>query len=552
MRLTVNGERARAPQPAAHAAAARAARGARHHEPQGRLPAGRLRRVHGARRRRGAALVPPAARRGRRRRRSPPSRGSAQHDDLSPVQAAFDEHYAAQCGFCTSGMMMAAHASSTHSRRRRREDILEALGGHVCRCTGYVKIVDAVEAAARGRRSTPRGRRRASSPSEAEVADPGSRHEGRRRTPAALRRRRARHRRDACTSTTSACRGMLWAKALRSPHHNAAITRLDTSKAEALPGVHAVVTHKDVPARTSTATSRRSACPPTSRCWPTDEVRYKGQPIAAVAADERGRRAARPSTRSRSTTRSASRFFDIRKAFDPDAPQIHPWGNRCIRTSSPYNDRRDAQGRHRRGVRRRRDVIVQGVYRPAAIEHCPLETQVALVVPEASGRLTIYSCTQAMYFSMGVVAAHLQLPLNKLKFVGGTVGGGFGGKVDTASRDDLRAARAQGRAAGQVALDARGGVPRLLDARPVAHGDRRRGDERRLDPRPQDADAARRRRLRALLALRRDEARVPPHRRVHDPERRISTASSCSRTACRRRRCAASASPRCRSPSRCT
>ena len=54
-------------------------------------------------------------------------------------------------------------------------------------------------------------------------------------------------------------------------------------------------------------------------------------------------------------------------------------------------------------------------------------------MPEASGRLTIYSCTQAMYFSMGVVAAHLEVPLNKLKFVGGTVGGGFGGKVDTAS-----------------------------------------------------------------------------------------------------------------------
>jgi len=62
-----------------------------------------------------------------------------------------------------------------------------------------------------------------------------------------------------------------------------------------------------------------------------------------------------------------------------------------------------------------------------------METQVAAAVPEPSGRLVIYSCTQAMYFSMGVVAAHLQLPLNKLKFVGGTVGGGFGGKVDTAA-----------------------------------------------------------------------------------------------------------------------
>jgi len=76
---------------------------------------------------------------------------------------------------------------------------------------------------------------------------------------------------------------------------------------------------------------------------------------------------------------------------------------------------------------------VQGVYRPQAIDQVPIEPQVALAVPEPDGRLTIYSCTQAMYFSMGVVAAHLQWPLNKLKFVGGTVGGGFGGKVDTAT-----------------------------------------------------------------------------------------------------------------------
>ena len=79
------------------------------------------------------------------------------------------------------------------------------------------------------------------------------------------------------------------------------------------------------------------------------------------------------------------------------------------------------------------DTIVQGVYRPAAIEHAPIETQVCQVVPEPNGRLTIYSCTQALYFSLGVVAAHLQVPLNKLKIVGGTTGGGFGGKVDTAT-----------------------------------------------------------------------------------------------------------------------
>ena len=78
----------------------------------------------------------------------------------------------------------------------------------------------------------------------------------------------------------------------------------------------------------------------------------------------------------------------------------------------PYNHRRVRKGDVDWAFDKA-DLIVEGTYRPQAIEHCPLETQVALVVPEANGRLTIYSCTQAMYFSLGVVAAHLQVPLNK-------------------------------------------------------------------------------------------------------------------------------------------
>jgi aerobic carbon-monoxide dehydrogenase small subunit len=71
-------------------------------------------------------------------------------ESLSPLQAAFTHHYAAQCGFCSSGMMLAAHAYVEAGGSDDRTAIQEALGGHVCRCTGYVKIIDAVAAAARG------------------------------------------------------------------------------------------------------------------------------------------------------------------------------------------------------------------------------------------------------------------------------------------------------------------------------------------------------------------------------------------------------------------
>ncbi len=224
--------------------------------------------------------------------------------------------------------------------------------------------------------------------------------------------------------------GMLWAKALRSPIHRGDITRLDTRKAEQHPGVRAVVTHEDVP-KNVYGHLEALGVPADEPLLAVDEVRFKGQPIAVVAAEDE------------ETAREAAELIDleldeqeplldVRKAFDPDAPQIHPWGN----WYPHYEDERDRRQIRKGDVDRafdEADVIVQGVYRPAAIEHAPLETQISLSVPEPDGRLTIYSCTQAMYFSLGVVAAHLQVPLNRLKLVGGTVGGGFGGKVDSAT-----------------------------------------------------------------------------------------------------------------------
>jgi aerobic-type carbon monoxide dehydrogenase small subunit (CoxS/CutS family) len=76
--------------------------------------------------------------------------GLGERAELSPVQAAFHEGYAAQCGFCTPGMVVAAHALLGRTQGDPADaEIAEALSGHFCRCTGYVKIVDAVKAAGR-------------------------------------------------------------------------------------------------------------------------------------------------------------------------------------------------------------------------------------------------------------------------------------------------------------------------------------------------------------------------------------------------------------------
>jgi aerobic-type carbon monoxide dehydrogenase small subunit (CoxS/CutS family) len=94
-------------------------------------------------------------------------------DELSPVQAAFDQHYAAQCGFCTAGFLLAATALVERRPEATRDEVFEALSGHVCRCTGYVKIVKAVEAALSGD-VKPEEVEPSFEPEEAEVLIPGS------------------------------------------------------------------------------------------------------------------------------------------------------------------------------------------------------------------------------------------------------------------------------------------------------------------------------------------------------------------------------------------
>jgi CO/xanthine dehydrogenase Mo-binding subunit len=223
---------------------------------------------------------------------------------------------------------------------------------------------------------------------------------------------------------------MLWAKALRSPLHHAGIKSMDTKRAESIKGVHAVVTWEDVP-RLVYGHLEALGIPGDEPLLAKDEVRYKGQPIALVAAeDEETAQQAVEAIELDLDERPA--LLDVRKAADPHAPQAHHWGNWYPHFEADMDVRQIRKGDTDRAFDQA-DTIVKGVYRPAANEHCPLEPQTALVVPEPDGRLTIYSCTQALYFSMGVVAAHLEWPLNKLKFVGGTVGGGFGGKVDTAT-----------------------------------------------------------------------------------------------------------------------
>jgi CO/xanthine dehydrogenase Mo-binding subunit len=120
--------------------------------------------------------------------------------------------------------------------------------------------------------------------------------------------------------------------------------------------------------------------------------------------------------------------FDMEEALQPGAPIVTHWGtNYFVYEGHPC--RRVRFGDVDKGFAEA-DYIVEGRYQTSPIEHAPTETTACLVKPEPDGRFTVYTNTQALFFTLDNTALILQIPFNKLHFVGGTVGGGFGGKVD--------------------------------------------------------------------------------------------------------------------------
>ncbi len=220
---------------------------------------------------------------------------------------------------------------------------------------------------------------------------------------------------------------MLWAKALRSPVASARIVGLRTAAAEAMPGVHAVITHADVP-KNVVGHQEVWGIAADEPLLAEDEVRYVGQLIAVVAAETEAEALA--AVRAIDVAFEARpAFLDVRKAWDPDQPQVAPDGN--VYFYYPDQPQRQVRKGDVAGAFARADVIVEGSYRPAAIEQAPAEPASAVSVVEPNGRVTIYSTSQALYYSMEITSRHLCLPTGQIKFVGGTVGGGFGGKLDT-------------------------------------------------------------------------------------------------------------------------
>jgi len=221
--------------------------------------------------------------------------------------------------------------------------------------------------------------------------------------------------------------GMLHLKMVRSTRHHALIRAVDTAPAMAVPGVVRVLTHKDVPANWYTILRLIGVEPNDEPVLPEDRVLFLGEQICAVLA-ETPAAAAEGAAAVVVDYEDLPAVFDVEEALRPETPAIKPHGKNHF-VYEGHHCRRIRFGDVEKGFAAA-DRIFEHRYQSSPIEHAPTETTGCIVKPEGSGRFTVHSNTQALFFTLDNMALILGLPFGKLRLVGGTVGGGFGGKVD--------------------------------------------------------------------------------------------------------------------------
>jgi aerobic carbon-monoxide dehydrogenase large subunit len=353
-------------------------------------------------------------------------------DVAHPLLAAFREHHALQCGFCTPGMIMSSLELLQREPQPSEERIRAWLKGNFCRCTGYQHIVDAIRAV--GETSVTGDQDQAvttvaGAPPSAATRD--SRWFGR-----PLQRREDDHHLRGCGQFTDDVRstdaaGTLHAALLRSPYAHARIRSISVDRARKLPGVVAVITGVDLldsvsPLPTNWVLPGMHV--PVHRVLADQVVRFHGEGIAVVVAVDAG------------VAADAVQAIDVGyeplpavtdpwRAAQPDASLVHPdvdgaseRGNILFRLPTRAGDYDAAQ--------QAADVVVGQRLRNQNMIPGALEPRSVLAdYDDRTGTVTVHSSTQSPHTIRRMLAEVLSLPEHRLRVVAPDVGGGFGSKL---------------------------------------------------------------------------------------------------------------------------
>jgi CO/xanthine dehydrogenase Mo-binding subunit len=224
--------------------------------------------------------------------------------------------------------------------------------------------------------------------------------------------------------------GLLHMRCVRSPHHNARIRNIDTSAAENMPGVVRIVRPADVPQNLNTLLSLLNFGKDDEALLQPTRCAYKGEPVLAIIAQSE-RQARDACAAVRVDWEVLPHVLDVEEALKPDAPSVN---ETYPNNTFDYHDLYDHQKLRFGDVDKafaQADHVVEGEYQMSPIEQAPMETCGAIAAPETNDRFVCHTSTQALFFSLGTTAKLLDIASSRLHFVGGTVGGGFGGKVDS-------------------------------------------------------------------------------------------------------------------------
>lgn len=324
--------------------------------------------------------------------------------DREAFARAFVAHNALQCGFCTPGIVIRAWHLLKTNPGASREEIAHALDEHLCRCTGYLKVLDAIEAVARARAGTPL-------PAPVTTGGVGATLDRYRGRELALGER--------AFVDDLARPGMLFGAVTLSEHARARVLRIDTTAARALPGVVAVVTAADVPGRRWHGLIHAD--------WPTfvaegEEVRCVGDVLAAVAATHESiARAAAALVRVEYQVLHG--VFDPEAALELGAPRVNPVHPNLLSHSVIHRG-------HANDALESSAHTISGTWRTQRIEHLFLEPECALAEPAPEGGLHVWTQGQGIFDDRRQIAAMLAIPEDSVFVELVPNGGAFGGKED--------------------------------------------------------------------------------------------------------------------------
>ena len=338
--------------------------------------------------------------------------GLEENGKLSPVQKSFVHSGAIQCGYCTPGMVMSAKALIDKNPEPTEEAIKGALGGNLCRCTGYSKVLDAVKNWKKYIEIDKAEIKDYDMDKYAIIGKSFPRYDARDKVTG-----RAKYAGDIVLPK------MLHGKILHSSIAHGRITSIDISRAEALPGVKAVIIGKDVPDR------QYGVSPPRydEYVLAKDTVRYVGDEVAAVAAvDEET--AERALELIEVEYEKLPAVFDVYEAMEDAAPLLHQRYPKNINTKVDHHF-----GDVELGFSEA-DYIKEESFTGNFTQQAPLEPH-ASIGDWQDGLLTLYSATQVPHYVHYMLANVFDMPLGKIKVIRPTVGGGFGGKAETTPLD---------------------------------------------------------------------------------------------------------------------